>query len=38
MREINIIEENLKSIGKYAGTTSALFHVNSALLNSYHYP
>lgn len=38
MKEINIKEENLKSIGEYAGTKLALFHANSALLNSYHHP
>lgn len=37
MKEINIKEENLKSVGKYAGTKLALFHANSALLNSYHH-
>lgn len=36
--KINIKEENLKSIDKYAGTKLALFHANSALLNSYHHP
>jgi len=38
MKEINIKEENLKSIGKYEGTELALFHANSALLNSYQHP
>lgn len=38
MKKINIKEENLKSIDKYAGTKLALFHANSALLNSYHHP
>lgn len=38
MEKINIKEENLKSIDKYAGTKLALFHANSALLNSYHHP
>lgn len=38
MKKINIKEENLKSIDNYAGTKLALFHANSALLNSYHHP
>lgn len=37
-KKINIKEENLKSIDKYAGTKLVLFHANSALLNSYHHP